>query len=84
MSHDSSVAESVTTKLEQLLDAAEVAARLRVSRSTVYNLVAAGRLPAHRMGGGKIRPRGLRIPESAVLAYLDGSLITSGEAGWTS
>jgi excisionase family DNA binding protein len=53
----------------------EVADRLRVSRSTVYNLIASGRLTAYRNGGGKVRPRGVRIPESAVDAYLNGSLI---------
>lgn len=80
MRHESPATEKVAAPPETFLDAAEVAIRLRVSRSTVYNLVASGRMPAHRMGGGKIRPRGLRIPESAVTAYLDGSLVTPAEA----
>lgn len=60
----------------KFLNAMEVADRLRVSRSTVYNLISSGRLAAHRNGGGKVRPRGVRIPEQAVEAYLNGSLIT--------
>ncbi|MGW2594799.1 helix-turn-helix domain-containing protein [Streptomyces sp. NPDC001515] len=73
MSHEAPAAEIVAT---EFLNAAEVAIRLRVSRSTVYNLIASGRLAAHCMGGGKIRPRGLRVPESAVVEYLSSSAIT--------
>jgi excisionase family DNA binding protein len=67
--------EDVAIAPIKFLNAAEVAARLDVSRSTVYNLIAAGRLTAHCMGGGKVRPRGLRIPEAAVEKYLSGSVI---------
>lgn len=74
MSHDAPAADTVATA-PQFLNAAEVAQRLRVSRSTVYNLITSGRLAAHRNGGGKVRPRGVRIPEAAVEAYLNGSLI---------
>lgn len=72
--------ENVADAPTKFLNAAEVATRLDVSRSTVYNLIASGQLPAHCMGGGKIRPRGLRIPESAVTAYLNGSLVAPIEA----
>lgn len=67
--------EDVAVAPIKFLNAAEVALRLDVSRSTVYNLIASGRLTAHCMGGGKIRPRGLRIPEMAVEEYLNGSVI---------
>jgi excisionase family DNA binding protein len=59
---------------EQLLEAAEVAIKLRVSLSTVYRLARAGELRSHRFGKGVIRPRGLRIPESAVTDYLHSSV----------
>ena len=60
-----------------LLTVAEVAARLRVSRTCVYQLVNLGRLPHHRIGeeGGAIR-----ISEEDLAAYLDGSRC-SGTAG---
>lgn len=74
MSHDAPAADTVA-EAPQFLNATEVALRLRVSRSTVYNLITSGRLVAHRNGGGKIRPRGVRVPESAVTAYLNSSLI---------
>lgn len=67
--------EDVAKAPIKFLNAAEVAIHLGVSRSTVYNLIAAGRLTAHCMGGGKVRPRGLRIPEAAVEEYLSGSVI---------
>ncbi len=75
MSHDAPAADTVANA-PHFLNAIEVAQRLRVSRSTVYNLIASGRLTAYRNGGGKSRPRGVRIPESAVEAYLNGSLVT--------
>jgi excisionase family DNA binding protein len=75
MRHENPATEDVANE-PQFLNAAEVALRLRVSRSTVYNLIDSGRLPAHRMGGGKVRPRGLRVPESAVTEYLNGSVVT--------
>jgi excisionase family DNA binding protein len=74
LSHDAPAADTVADA-PQFLNATEVALRLRVSRSTVYNLITSGRLVAHRNGGGKIRPRGVRVPESAVTAYLNSSLI---------
>lgn len=76
MSHETRRAtEDVAIAPIKFLNAAEVATRLDVSRSTVYNLIASGRLTAHCMGGGRVRPRGLRIPESAVVEYLTGSVI---------
>ncbi|MDI5965766.1 helix-turn-helix domain-containing protein [Streptantibioticus silvisoli] len=55
---------------EKLLDASEVAAALRLSLTSVYRLARSGDLRSHRFGKGKVRPRGLRIPESAVTEYL--------------
>lgn len=51
---------------ERLLEASEVAERLRISLTSVYRLARSGDLRSHRFGQGKVRPRGLRIPESAV------------------
>ncbi|MFF0166776.1 helix-turn-helix transcriptional regulator [Streptomyces prasinus] len=59
---------------EKLLPAADVASALNLSLTAVYRLVRSGDLPSHRFGKGKIRPRGVRIPESAIEAYLNGSL----------
>lgn len=64
---------------EKLLPAAEVAEVLSLSLTAVYRLVRSGDLPSHRFGKGKIRPRGVRIPESAVEAYLTDSLIAPQE-----
>lgn len=58
---------------ETFLDVRQVATRLNVSVSTVYRLAKAGQLPSIRHGQGKIRPRGLRVPEAAVTEYLQGS-----------
>ncbi|MFJ6238834.1 helix-turn-helix transcriptional regulator [Streptomyces griseus] len=71
--------ENVASAPTKFLNAAEVAIHLGVSRSTVYNLIASGRLTAHCNGGGKIRPRGIRVPESAVTEYLAGSLVSPSE-----
>jgi excisionase family DNA binding protein len=49
----------------QFLTIAEVAARMRVSKMTVYRLVHGGELPAVRVG------RSFRVPEQAVHDYLD-------------
>lgn len=66
-------------KTERRLTAAEVAELLNVSLTAVYRLVRSGELHSHRHGTGKIRPRGLRVPESAVTEYLAGSLVTPSE-----
>jgi excisionase family DNA binding protein len=55
---------------EKLLTVAEIAARMRVSKMTVYRLVHSGALHGVRFG------RSYRVPETAVEQYL-GS-ITSG------
>jgi excisionase family DNA binding protein len=55
---------------ERLLDASEVAKALSISVTSVYRLVRGGDLRSHRFGKGKLRPRGLRIPESALADYL--------------
>jgi excisionase family DNA binding protein len=58
------------TKTETMLNAAEVAQKLKVHVTTVYRLASSGRLRAHHLGQGTIRRRGLRIPESAVAELL--------------
>lgn len=60
---------------EVLLSAAEAAEALRISLTAVYRLARSGALRAHRFGTGTIRPRGLRIPESAVSEFLRASEI---------
>lgn len=56
-----------------MLRVREVATRLKVHPATVYRLIEAGRLPAHRFGRGPIRPGAFRVPEEAVQVFLDGS-----------
>ncbi|MBG6185462.1 excisionase family DNA binding protein [Arthrobacter sp. CAN_A214] len=48
-----------------LLTVAEIAARMRVSRMTVYRLVQSGALNGIRFG------RSYRVPETAVQQYLE-------------
>jgi len=48
----------------ELLTVPQVAGMMRVSRSSVYRLIEAGRLPCVRVG------RVVRVPESGVDAYL--------------
>ncbi|MEU4332352.1 excisionase family DNA-binding protein [Nonomuraea dietziae] len=56
---------------ETYLKIVEVAARLRVSKMTVYRLVHDGELdPVLRVG------RSFRVPASAVEAFLKGSVIS--------
>lgn len=64
---------------EKRLTAAEVATALNLSLTAVYRLARSGDLRSHRFGKGKVRPRGLRIPESAVVEYLNGSAVTPTE-----
>ncbi|MFF3128541.1 helix-turn-helix domain-containing protein [Streptomyces sp. NPDC057908] len=73
---DTAPAPAQELKTERRLTAAEVADSLNVSLTAVYRLVRSGDLRSHRHGTGKIRPRGLRVPESAVVEYLAGSIIT--------
>ncbi|WP_331726304.1 helix-turn-helix domain-containing protein [Streptomyces sp. NBC_00470] len=55
---------------EELLDAKQVARRLRVHRTTVYRLAQQGHLKAMRLGAGEQRPRGFRCLPSDVDEYL--------------
>lgn len=64
---------------DELLDAKQVAARLRVHIATVYRLADSGRLTAMRLGAGEKRRRGFRCWASDVDAYLNDSLITPTE-----
>lgn len=80
MGHDTPRAtENVAVATENLLTVVAVASRLNVSKSTVYNLVDSGELRSHRFGKGKIRPRGLRIPESSVYEYMRASQMAPAE-----
>lgn len=54
------------------LTVAEVAARMRVSKMTVYRLVHSGHLEAVRVG------RSFRVPEEAVEEYLRRSYYQAG------
>ena len=49
---------------EKFWSVSEVAQRFRVSKMTVYRLIHADQLRAHRMG------RSIRVPESALREYL--------------
>lgn len=60
---------------DELLDAKQVAARLRVHIATVYRLADSGRLRAMRLGAGEKRRRGFRCWSSAVDDYLRDSEI---------
>lgn len=70
MRHDTTDAPTVALTGTSFLTAAEVAERLNVCRSTVYNLISSGRLPSHRFGKGKVRRGGIRVPETAVRDFL--------------
>jgi putative molybdopterin biosynthesis protein len=63
---------STVVQLRQLLTVAEVSERLRVSTRTVYRLVWAGELPAHRIGSQ------IRIDEAVLEEWL---LEASGRNG---
>ena len=54
------------------LTVAEVAARMRVSKMTVYRLVHSGELPAVRVG------RSFRVPEKDVDDYIRRSFFNAG------
>jgi len=57
---------------EKFLTIAEVAARLRVSKMTVYRVVHSGELPAIRVG------RSFRVTEKDVDEYLKKSFFQAG------
>lgn len=52
---------------ERFLRVNEVAQRLNLSLSTVYQLIESGRLPSHCVGMRK----GIRVAESDLLAYVE-------------
>lgn len=61
---------------QKLLTVAETAKLLRVSKPTVYRWAASGYLPSIQYGQPRVegetrRGGAIRIPEAAVLAYLD-------------
>lgn len=72
---DTATASALELNGEKLLAAADVADKLNLSLTAVYRLARSGDLRSHRLGKGKVRPRGLRIPESAVTEYLTGSVV---------
>jgi excisionase family DNA binding protein len=60
-----------------MITVVEVAARLRMSRACVYQLVHAGRLTSYRIGLGR---GAIRISEEDLAAYVEGCRDT-GNAG---
>jgi excisionase family DNA binding protein len=64
---------------DELLNAKQVAALMKVHVATVYRLADAGHLKAMRLGVGEKRRRGFRCWRSNVEAYLQGSEITATE-----
>ena len=54
-------------KDDTVMSVADAALILKAGRSTVYELIRQGKLPAKRLG----RTRGLRIPVKAFYAWLD-------------
>ncbi len=61
---------------QKLLTVREAAVVLRVSKPTIYRWIACGELPAIRYGqpraeGDARRGGAIRIPEGAVMAYLE-------------
>lgn len=78
MCHDQTAPPPATASVDEpLLRAREVAERLNLHVSTIYRLADSGQIRAHRLGEGRLRKRGLRIPESAVTEYLTASKITT-------
>lgn len=73
----SDTAQAPALTAERMLDAAEVAEALNLSLTAVYRLARSGELRSHRHGQGKIRPRGLRIPQSAVDEHLRRSQVST-------
>lgn len=62
--------ESFEFHLGKMLAPKEVAERLNCAEKTVYNLVAAGRLPRISLSSVDGCSRALRIPEKAVDAFI--------------
>lgn len=59
--------EDIVMADDAVMSVADVAKILKAGRSTVYELIRRGKLPAKRLG----RARGLRIPTKAFYAWLD-------------
>lgn len=57
---------------DAFLTATEAAARMRVSKMTVYRLIRAGKLPAVQIG------KAYRVRESDLEGYLDASYVKIG------
>lgn len=64
---------------DELLEAKQVAALMKVHVATVYRLADSGRLKAMRLGTGEKRRRGFRCWASEVHAYMHGSQIALNE-----
>lgn len=56
------------SKAPQMLTIPEVAGRLGISRTSVYDLIAKGRIPAHDISSGG-KPR-LRVEESELTDFI--------------
>ena len=54
------------THAARLLRVPEIAARLQISKSKVYELIETGAMPHYRIGGS------VRVAEEQLAAYLDG------------
>ncbi len=65
---DSAVRQDFRSEDDSLLTVEEVAARLRLSRSAVYNLIWRGEIPYVNLGCGKKRTP--RIKQSAVRLFV--------------
>jgi excisionase family DNA binding protein len=63
--------DDFTAGHDVLLSVAQVAARLRVSRMSVYRMIRSARLPAVRVG------HTYRISKDALARYLDNALVTA-------
>lgn len=55
------------TEKDTVMSVADAAAILKCGRTTVYELIRQGKIPAKRLG----RARGVRIPVKAFYAWLD-------------
>lgn len=57
----------MTIETDTVMSVADVAEILKCGRSTVYELIRQGKIPAKKLG----RARGIRIPSKAFYAWLD-------------
>lgn len=57
----------MTTDQDTVMSVADAAAILKAGRSTIYELIRQGKIPAKKLG----RARGIRIPVKAFYAWLD-------------